>query len=53
MSLLNISRDELVNEVDKSIGLTTFLAKTGHDQILLIENKRVSFRTSTKPVNGS
>ncbi|MDN3515673.1 MAG: DsrE/DsrF/DrsH-like family protein [Candidatus Brocadia sp.] len=36
MGLLNISRDELVNEVDKSMGLTTFLAETGHDQIIFI-----------------
>ena len=36
MGLLNVSRDELVNEVDKSLGLTTFLAETGHDQILFI-----------------
>ena len=36
MGLLNISRDELVNEVDKSMGLTTFLAETGQDQILFI-----------------
>ncbi len=36
MGLLNISRDELVNEVDKSMGLTTFLAEASHDQILFI-----------------
>ncbi|NUO08129.1 MAG: DsrE/DsrF/DrsH-like family protein [Candidatus Brocadia sp.] len=36
MGLLNISRDELVNEVDKSMGLTTFLAETVHDQIIFI-----------------
>ncbi len=36
MGLLNISRDELVNEVDKSMGLTTFLVETGQDQILFI-----------------
>lgn len=36
MGLLNVSRDELVNEVDKSMGLTTFLADTGQDQILFI-----------------
>ncbi len=36
MSLLNVSRDELVNEIDKSMGLTTFLAEAGQDQILFI-----------------
>lgn len=36
MDLLNISRDELVNEVDKSMGLTTFLAEASQDQILFI-----------------
>lgn len=36
MGLLNISRDELVEEIDKSMGLTTFLAETDQDQILFI-----------------
>lgn len=36
MSLLNISRDELTPEVDKSTGLTTFLKETAADQILFI-----------------
>jgi peroxiredoxin family protein len=36
MSLLNISRDELTPEVDKSTGLTTFLKETAEDQILFI-----------------
>lgn len=36
MGMLNISRDALVNEVDKSMGITTFLAETGQDQILFI-----------------
>lgn len=36
MGLLNISRDELVKEVDKSMGLTTFLVEALEDQILFI-----------------
>lgn len=36
MGLLNISRDELVSEVDKSMGITTFLTDTSNDQILFI-----------------
>jgi peroxiredoxin family protein len=36
MSLLNIARDELVEEVDRPMGLTTFLQKTADDQILFI-----------------
>ncbi len=36
MGLLNISRDELATEVDKSMGLTTFLVETKKSQILFI-----------------
>lgn len=36
MGLLNISRDELIKEVDKSMGITTFLTETAEDQILFI-----------------
>ena|SRR3989338_3680692 len=36
MGLLNISRDELIKEVDKSMGITTFLTETANDQILFI-----------------
>lgn len=36
MGLLNISRDELAAEVDKSMGLTTFLVETKKSQILFI-----------------
>lgn len=36
MALLNISRDELVDEVNKSMGITTFLTEAEHDQILFI-----------------
>lgn len=36
MGLLDISRDELVKEVDKSMGITTFLTETTNDQILFI-----------------
>ena len=36
MGLLNISRDELIDEVDKSTGITTFLSETKDDQILFI-----------------
>lgn len=36
MGLLNISRDELIADVDKSMGLTTFLAETKNSQILFI-----------------
>lgn len=36
MGLLNIARDELINEVDKSMGITTFLTETSKDQILFI-----------------
>jgi len=36
MGLLNISRDELVNEIDKSMGITTFLAEVSGDQLLFI-----------------
>lgn len=36
MGLLNIARDELIPEVDKSMGLTTFLVETKDYQILFI-----------------
>lgn len=36
MSLLNISRNELVEEVDRSMGLTTLLVAAIEDQILFI-----------------
>lgn len=36
MGLLNISRDELIADVDKSMGLTTFLVETKNSQILFI-----------------
>ena len=36
MGLLNITRDELVKEVDKSAGLTTFLAETSDYQVIFI-----------------
>ncbi|MGQ9694945.1 MAG: DsrE/DsrF/DrsH-like family protein [Thermodesulfobacteriota bacterium] len=36
MSLLNISRDELIEEVDRSMGLTTLLAAATEDQLLFI-----------------
>lgn len=36
MGLLNISRDELADEIDKSMGLTTFLAETSQDQLIFI-----------------
>ena len=36
MGLLNIARNELIPEVDKSMGLTTFLVETGDFQILFI-----------------
>ncbi len=36
MSLLNIARDELIEEVDRPMGLTTFLKETADDQILFI-----------------
>lgn len=36
MSLLNIARDELIDEVDRPMGLTTFLDETADDQILFI-----------------
>ena len=36
MGLLNIVRHELIPEVDKSMGLTTFLVETGDFQILFI-----------------
>ncbi len=36
MGLLNIARDELRDIVDKSMGITTFLAETSESQILFI-----------------
>ena len=36
MALLNISRDELIEEVDKSMGITKFLTESAYDQILFI-----------------
>lgn len=36
MGLLNISRDELRREVDKSMGITTFLTENAQEQILFI-----------------
>jgi peroxiredoxin family protein len=36
MSLLNIARDELIDEVDRPMGVTTFLKETAEDQILFI-----------------
>ena len=36
MGMLNISRDELIPEVDMSMGITTFLTETSLDQILFI-----------------
>jgi peroxiredoxin family protein len=36
MGLLNIVRNELIEEVDKSMGITTFLSETIKDQILFI-----------------
>ena len=36
MGLLNISRDELAKEIDKSMGITTFLTEAAQDQLLFI-----------------
>jgi peroxiredoxin family protein len=36
MGLLNITRDELVEAVDRSMGLTAFLKETSEDQLLCI-----------------
>lgn len=36
MGLLNISRDELIDQVDMSMGITTFLTETSNAQILFI-----------------
>ncbi len=36
MSILNIARDELIEEVNRPMGLTTFLKETAEDQILFI-----------------
>lgn len=36
MGILNIARNELIDEVDKSMGLTTWLIDTKEDQIIFI-----------------
>ncbi len=36
MGMLNISRDELIDDVDMSMGITTFLTETSSDQILFV-----------------
>ncbi len=36
MALLNIARDELIDEVDESTGITTFLTETKEYQVLFI-----------------
>lgn len=36
MSILNIALDELIEEVNRPMGLTTFLKETAEDQILFI-----------------
>ena len=36
MALLNIARDELIDEVDESAGMATFLTQIEEDQILFI-----------------
>jgi len=36
MGLLNISRDELAQEIDKSMGITTFLTETADYQLIFI-----------------
>ena len=36
MALLNITRDELIDEVDESAGIATFLVETKEEQILFI-----------------
>jgi len=36
MGMLNIARDELIDIVDKTMGITTFLTETGDSQILFI-----------------
>jgi peroxiredoxin family protein len=36
MGLLNIARDELIEAVDRSMGLTAFLKETSEDQLLCI-----------------
>jgi len=36
MALMNITRTELIDEVDKSMDLTTFLTETAKDQIIFI-----------------
>jgi peroxiredoxin family protein len=36
MAFLNITRDELVDEVDESTGIATFLMETENDQLLFV-----------------
>lgn len=36
MALLNVTRDELIDEVDESMGLASFLMKTDDDQLLFV-----------------
>ena len=36
MGILNIARDEFIGEVDKSMGLTTFLAETADYQLMFV-----------------
>ncbi|MDN3511059.1 MAG: DsrE/DsrF/DrsH-like family protein [Candidatus Jettenia sp.] len=48
VGLLNISREELAKEVDKSMGLTTFLAEIDQEQILFIEISTSDLMCPTK-----
>jgi len=36
MGILNIARDEFIKEVDKSMGLTTFLTETADYQVMFV-----------------
>ncbi len=36
MGMLNISRDELIDDVDMSMGITTFLTEVSGDQLIFI-----------------
>lgn len=36
MALLNITREELIDEVDECMGLASFLIKTEKDQLLFV-----------------
>ncbi|MFQ5875502.1 MAG: DsrE/DsrF/DrsH-like family protein [Dehalococcoidia bacterium] len=36
MAFLNITRDELIDEVDESTGIATFLMETENDQLLFV-----------------